>query len=101
MLVSPQKLKTSDNSGIASAATAAVANEKRSSYFIQNLGQNPLFVKEGSGAAVDDFTVVLKAGTANDDGTAGSYESAALQCYTGIITIAGTAPRYIITEREE
>ena len=97
-----QKLSRSTNSGIASATTAAAANEARVSYEIQNLGQNPLFVKEGASASATDFTRVLAAGTsANDNGTGGSYESPAGQVYTGVITIAGTSPRYVISEKSE
>lgn len=95
------KLRKSTNSGIASATTAAAANEARVSYFIQNLGQNPLFVKEGASASTSDFTFILAAGTANDNGTGGSKESNPLEVYTGEISIAGTSPRYTITERAE
>jgi hypothetical protein len=95
------KTKTSTTSGIASATTAAAANPARSSYKIQNLGQNALFVKEGTGATTSNFSYVLAAGTANDNGTAGDYESPAGQVYTGAITIAGTSPRYVIIERSQ
>lgn len=95
------KTKTTTRSGIASSTTAASANEARISYKIQNLGQNPLFVKEGSGATTSDFDHVLAAGTANDNGTGGSYESPAGQVYTGVITIAGTSPRYVIIQRTQ
>lgn len=101
MRVSVQKLTGSTNSGIASATTAAAANTGRVSYFIQNLGQNALFVKEGASATTSDFTVVLAAGSVDDDGTGGSYESTAGQVFTGEISIAGTSPRYTITERSE
>jgi len=96
-----QKLTQSTNSGIASATTALAANEARVSYEIQNLGQNALFVKEGASASATDFTRVLVAGTANDNGTGGIYESPASQIYTGVITIAGTTPRYVISEKSE
>ena len=97
-----QKLSASDNGdGIASATTAATARTNRASYYIQNLGQNALFVREAAGASTTEFTYILSAGTVNDDGTGGSYESPALQSYTGIITIAGTSPRYVISERTE
>ncbi len=95
------KTKTTTGSGIASATTAAAANTARSSYFIQNLGTNPLFVKEGSGATTSDFTYILAAGSGNDDGTGASYDSLAGQCYSGIITVAGSSPRYVINERSE
>lgn len=94
-------LRKSTNSGIASATAALAANEARANYFIQNLGQNALFVKEGAGASATDFTFILAAGTANDNGTGGSKSSDTDGCWTGAISIAGTSPRYTITERQE
>ena len=95
------KLRKSVNTAPVSAATALEANEARVNYFIQNLGTNPLYVKEGSGATSSDFTFVLAGGTGADDGTGGSMGSSSGEVYTGVITIAGTSPRYTITEREE
>ena len=96
------KLKSSTNSGILTAAgTALAANEARMSYKIQNLGQNPLFVKEGSGASTSDFTYVLAKGTANDDGLGGSYDNGGESVYTGIVTVAGTSPRFVAAERTQ
>jgi len=83
---------------IASAATALAANEARSAWSIQNLGTNPLFVRLGSGASTSVFHCVLKAGSLNDNGTGGSYSMEAGVVYTGIITVAGTSPRYVVTE---
>lgn len=84
-------------SGIASAATALATNDKRRTVIIQNLGTNALFVKLGAGASTTDFTVVLKGGTANDDGLGGTLSFDTLS-YTGIITVAGTSPRYVATD---
>lgn len=95
------KTRTTESSNIASATTAAAANPARVSYKIQNLGTNHLFVHEGSFASATVFSYVLAAGTVNDNGTGGSYESPPDQVYTGVITIAGTAPRYVIIERQE
>lgn len=83
---------------IASAATALAANVARRGWLIQNLGQNPLFVLLGSGASTTVFHVVLKAGTGNDDGTGGMHSQAEGTVYTGIVTIAGTSPRYTVLE---
>lgn len=83
---------------IASAATALAANSARGSFLIQNLGTNPLFVRFGSGASTTVFNLILKGGTGNDDGLGGSYEQSNGVIYTGIITIAGTSPRYVATE---
>jgi len=93
-----QTSQSSNTPAIASDATALAANSARIAWSIQNLGTNALFVRLGSGASSTVFHVVLKAGTGNDDGTGGyaSQESGAV--YNGIITIAGTSPRYIVLE---
>lgn len=83
---------------IISAATALASNPARTSWMIQNLGTNPLFVLKGSGASTSVFHVVLKGGTGNDDGTGGSLAEEAGTIYSGIVTIAGTSPRYVVTE---
>lgn len=95
------KTKKTVRSGIASSTTAADAEVGRVSYRIQNLGTNTLYVKEGTGATTSDFDFALSGGTGNDDGTGATYESPAGQVYVGAITIAGTSPRYVISERFE
>jgi hypothetical protein len=52
----------------------------------------------GSGASTTVFHVVLKGGTGNDDGLGGSFSQFDGTVYTGIVTIAGTSPRYTVTE---
>lgn len=83
---------------IASAATAISANPKRIAWSIQNLGTNALFVLLGSGASTTVFHWVLKAGTGNDDGLGGIISQMEGVVWTGIVTIAGTSPRYTTTE---
>lgn len=83
---------------IASAATALSAAPHRLGWRIQNLGQNALFVRMGESGSSSVFDVVLAAGTANDNGTGGSYEQVGPMVYTGPVTIAGTSPRYVATE---
>lgn len=83
---------------IASAATAIAANSLRGGWSIQNLGQNTLYVLLGSGASSSVFHYALKAGTGNDDGTGGSVMQTEGTVFTGIITIAGTSPRYTVME---
>lgn len=90
----------SSTPSIASAATALSANNARYGFVIQNLGQNPLFVRFGSGASSTVFNVVLKAGTSNDDGTGGSFSMAGDAVWCGIVSVAGTSPRYVATEQE-
>lgn len=83
---------------IASDATALAANSQRGAWMIQNLGQNALFVRLGTGASSTVFHIVLKAGTANDDGTGGTFAQEAGVIWTGIVSCAGTSPRYTVTE---
>lgn len=89
---------TVNTPSIASAGTALAANPARGAWAIQNLGQNPLFVLRGLGASTTVFHQVLKAATANDDGTGGSMTETTGVVFTGIITIAGTSPRYVVME---
>jgi hypothetical protein len=84
---------------IASSTTVSVANPKRIAWNIQNLGQNVLYVLLGTGASTSVFHVALKAATANDDGTGGSVGQETGVIYTGVITIAGTSPRYVFLEQ--
>lgn len=88
----------SNTPAIIGTATAMSANEGRLAFSIQNLGTNALFVLLGSGATTSVFHVVLKGGTGNDDGTGGSLSMESGAVYTGIITVAGTTPRYTVTE---
>lgn len=89
------KTKTTSRTAIlTSAGTALAADPARISYKINNLGTNPLFVKEGASASTTDFDYILAAGTGADNGTGASYDSPADQVYTGIITVAGTTPRF-------
>lgn len=83
---------------IASDTTALAANSGRLGFNIQNLGTNVLFVRFGTGASSTVFNVVLKAATGNDDGTGGAVAMEAGVVYTGIITIAGSSPRYAVSE---
>lgn len=91
-------VSTANTPEIASATTAIAANPARCSWMIQNLGTNPLFVRRGTGASTTVFHHVLKGGSGNDDGTGGSIAEEAGVVYTGILTIAGTSPRYVVTE---
>jgi len=88
----------SNTPSIASDATALAANAARIGWQIQNLGQNALYVRLGSGASTTVFHSALKASTSNDDGTGGSFSQMTGTIYTGIVTIAGTSPRYTVTE---
>lgn len=90
--------QNSNTPSIQSSTTALEANPARIAFSIQNLGTNELFVLLGSGASTSVFHTVLKKGTGNDDGTAGSYSMESGAIYNGIVTVAGTSPRYTVTE---
>lgn len=83
---------------IASTGAALADNSDRAGWTIQNLGTNALFVLLGTGASTSVFHYVLKAGSVNDDGTGGSVSQNTGAIYTGPISIAGTSPRYVVTE---
>lgn len=83
---------------LTSAGTAMASNPARVAWSIQNLGTNALFILRGSGASSTVFHTVLKAGTVADDGSGGSISEEAGTIYTGIITVAGTSPRFVVTE---
>lgn len=93
-----QSTQNANTPEILSSATALSANNARVGFSIQNLGQNALYIRLGSGASTTVFHTVLKAGTGNDDGTGGSYSMEAGVIYNGIVTVAGTSPRYVVTE---
>lgn len=88
----------SNTPAIASAATAIAANSKRLGWSIQNLGTNTLFVLLGTGASTTVFHWVLKAGTGADDGLGGVVSQTEGVVWQGIITTAGTSPRYTVLE---
>lgn len=83
---------------IQSSATALASNPARRAWTIVNLGQNVLYVLLGAGASTTVFHIPLKAGSANDDGTGGSVSQEDGIIFTGIITVAGTSPRYTVLE---
>jgi hypothetical protein len=64
--------------------------------FIQNLDDAAVYVKLGSGASSSNFSFVLSAGSAANDGLGGSRE---IINYAGIVTIAAAAgsPRLIFS----
>ena len=83
---------------IATDATALAENTDRIGFSIQNVGTNPLFLLLGTGASSTVYHVVLKAGTANSDGLGGIFIMTEGIVYTGIVTIAGTTPKYTVME---
>ena len=86
----PSNLITASTAGAKSAA-----NPARKSITIQNQGTNVLFVKLGDSASTSSFHYTVKASGAQDNGTGGTIK---VDDYTGVITIAGTSPRYSFAE---
>lgn len=93
-----QQTGNSNTPAIASDATALAANTARVAWSIQNLGTNALFVNLGGTASTTVFHVVLKAAAGADDGSGGVVSQESGVVFTGKITIAGTSPRYTVTE---
>lgn len=83
---------------VTSAGTAIAANPERLGWSIQNLDTDPLFVLLGAGASTSVFHQVLKGGSAPDDGLGATMGQTAGTVYTGIITVAGTTPRFTVLE---
>lgn len=83
---------------IQTGATALANNPARVGWTIHNLGTNPLYVLMGAGASTTVFHIPCQAGTGQDDGTGGSVGQETGIIYTGIITVAGTSPRYVCVE---
>lgn len=95
-IIAPKQ--TANTPAIQTDATALAKNTARGRWYIQNVGQNPIFVRLGSGASTTLFHYVLKGGTADSDGLGASVGQENGTIYTGIITIAGTTPKYVATE---
>ncbi len=83
---------------VASAGTALAANVARLGWGIQNVGTNPLFVLMGDGASSTVYHRVLKGGSGDSDGLGGSLDYTTGVVYTGIITVAGTSPKFVVFE---
>lgn len=80
---------------VTDAGNVLAANASRKAWAVVNCGQNPLFVRLGASASSTVFHFVLKGCTGNDDGSGGAITD---EIYTGIVSIAGTNPRCVVTE---
>jgi len=92
------KVATANTPSIATDATALAANANRKGWQIQNVGINPLFVRLGASGSNTVFHAVLKGGTGDSDGLGSSISQMSGVVYTGVITIAGTTPKYVVLE---
>lgn len=70
----------------------------RRAWRIQNVGTNALFVRFGGAASSAVFHSVLKGGTGNSDGNGGSISEEGSSVFQGEIYVAGTSPKYVVTE---
>lgn len=94
----------SNTPGIVTSAGTALASAGpagRAGWQIQNVGTNPIFVLLGSGASSSVFHFVLKGGTADNDGLGASFSQFGPCVYQGIITVAGTTPKFVVLEHKE
>lgn len=83
--------------------TGIPSNPKRIAWSIQNVGTNVLYILlvppgSASTASSSVYHCALKAGTGNDDGTGGSYSMESGVVFTGFVSVAGSSPRYVVTE---
>ncbi len=83
---------------IQNSPNALPANPNRVGWQIQNVGTNPLFILLGTGASTSVFHLVVKGGSADSDGYGGSFFQTEGAVYTGAVTVAGTSPKYVVTE---
>ena len=89
---------TANTPSILTDATGIPENAARAGWSIQNVGTNPLFVRLGGTASSTVYHYVLKGGTGNDDGLGALIAQTTGTVFTGAISVAGTSPRYVVTE---
>lgn len=65
--------------------------------YVQNVGTNPLYVRCGPGASNSVFHFALAGGTVDSDGLGGMIKISQAD-WAGIISVAGTSPKYVFTE---
>ena len=93
-----QTISANTPSIITSAGTALASNPARVGWQIQNVGTNPLFVNLGGTASSSVYHAVLRGGTGDSDGLGASIAQTEGSIFTGIITVAGTTPKFIVLE---
>lgn len=83
---------------VTDAGTVLAANTNRKGLIIQNVGTNALFIRFGGTASSTVFHVVLKGGTGDSDGNGGSFSMIDGLIYQGLVSVAGTSPKLVVTE---
>ena len=82
---------------ITTAGDVLSANDDRNGFMVQNVGTGVVYVLLGTSASSTVFHVVLKGGSADSDGLGGSFSL--FDCiYKGVVSIAGTTPKVVVTE---
>lgn len=83
---------------VTQAGTALAANTERRGWSIQNVGTNPLFICLGATASSSVFHWVIKGGSGDSDGLGGIVSQTDGTVFTGLITVAGTTPKFTVME---
>ena len=89
----PVGATTVNNSTVSgSNGTVLAANSNRKSFFVQNNGTgNAIFVAYVAGASTAVRNIILKPGTAADDGLGGSLTD---DIWKGVVSVSGVTPRF-------
>lgn len=95
IVTAPKQYSTTPSSSSIRTTADGIVVGAGQKCFIQNLSTTALGVKYGSGATTTSISLVLRAGTANDDGQGGSIE---IDDFIGTITtVAMTgSPRFVM-----
>lgn len=94
--VNPPKASSANTPSIVTSAGDAISsNSSRKSWGVQNCGTNTLYVRMATGASTTVFHFALSPGGANDDGRGASVSD---DTYTGVVSCAGTSPRFVVYE---
>lgn len=89
---------TANTPQILTDTTGIPDNAARAAWSIQNVGQNPLFVRLGGTASSSVYHYILKGGTADNDGLGALIAQTTGTVFTGAISVAGTSPKYVVME---
>jgi hypothetical protein len=89
---------TANTPSILTDTTGIPENAARAGWSIQNVGTNPLFVRLGAGASSTVYHYVLKGGTGDSDGLGALVAQTTGTVFTGTVSVAGTSPKYVVTE---
>lgn len=100
MIESITEAKTANTPAIITTAGVIIAaNAKRKGFMIQNVGTNTIFIRLGGTASSTVFHIALKGGTEDSDGTGGSFgQIDGGLVFKGLISMAGTTPKVVVTE---